>query len=360
MNPTRLLLVAPSLDIMGGQSVQASRLFVHLQTEPSVQVTFLPVNPRLPGPLAALQQVKYVRTIVTFIAYLLALLRAVPKQEVLHVFAAGYTSFLLAAAPAILIGRMLGKKTILNYRDGRAEDHLAKWPSTVSILRRADLLVTSSGFLVDVFARHGIAALPDYNLMDADRFRYRERARPAPVFLHNRGLEPVYDVPCTLRAFALIQRRYPQASLVVAHDGPLRAELESLSQNLQLRNVRFIGGVPPEQMPSILDESDIYLTTPCIDNMPGSLLECFAAGLPVVATRVGGIPCILEDGRTGLLASPGDAESIAACAFRYLEEDGLALSIARAARAECGKYSWASVGPQWLSLYRSMKNAVGS
>jgi hypothetical protein len=61
----RVLIVAPSLGILGGQAVQAARLLARLREEPSIEVAFLPVNPQLPGPLMKLQTIKYVRTVVT-------------------------------------------------------------------------------------------------------------------------------------------------------------------------------------------------------------------------------------------------------------------------------------------------------
>jgi hypothetical protein len=75
------LLVAPSLDILGGQAIQAARLLLRLGEEPSISVGFLPVNPRLPGPLHALQRVKYVRTLVTFPSYLVLLLLRVGRYR---------------------------------------------------------------------------------------------------------------------------------------------------------------------------------------------------------------------------------------------------------------------------------------
>src|ERR1043165_2425471 len=119
-----VLIVAASLDILGGQAVQAERLLRHLQTEPSIQVAFLPINPRLPGILRRLQSIKYVRTVTTSILYILNLLREVRKYDVIHIFSASYLSFLIAPTPAILVSKLYGKKILLNYHSGEAEDHL--------------------------------------------------------------------------------------------------------------------------------------------------------------------------------------------------------------------------------------------
>src|SRR6202035_452831 len=117
---------------------------------------------------------------------------------------------------------------------------------------------------------------------------------------------------------------------------------------------RFIGRVSREKIWGVYDQADIYLTNPYVDNMPVSLLECFAAGLPVIATRVGGIPYILQHERTGLLVDCDDHREIANSAFRLLEEDGLAPRLVRNAREECRKYTPAAVASQWVQFYANL------
>ena len=80
------MIVGPSLDILGGQAVQAQRLLHGLANSQRVEVAFLAVNPRLPGILRHLQRVKYLRTVLTSIAYGISLLRRVPRADVVHAF----------------------------------------------------------------------------------------------------------------------------------------------------------------------------------------------------------------------------------------------------------------------------------
>src|SRR5438128_5525116 len=110
----RVLMVAPSLDILGGQAVQAHRLLTRLCEEASLEVSFLPINPRLPGPLGCLQRIKHVRTVTTTLLYCATLLARVRASDVVHIFSASYFSFLLATTPAILIGKLYGRRVLLN------------------------------------------------------------------------------------------------------------------------------------------------------------------------------------------------------------------------------------------------------
>jgi L-malate glycosyltransferase len=353
--PLRILMVAPSLAMLGGQSRQAARLLSRLTEDASLDVSFLPVNPLLPRPLRWLQQVKYVRTLVTTLLYWTTLLWRARSFEVLHVFSASYYSYLLSAAPAIIIGKLYGKKVILNYRSGEAEDHLENWRwSAIPTLRLADEIVVPSGYLVDVFARFGLRARAIFNIVELDRFRFRERTPLRPVFLTSRLLEPLYNVGCVLRAFALVQKRFPEASLTVAGEGWQRAEMEELARSLGLRQTKFIGRVAFEEMPAMYDAADIYLTATDLDNMPSSITECLASGLPVVTTDAGGIPYIVTHEESCLMVERNDHEAMAAAALRLLEDNELAARIARQGRESCRRFSWDYVRAQWLGLYREL------
>ncbi|MCA1557111.1 MAG: glycosyltransferase family 4 protein, partial [Acidobacteria bacterium] len=250
---------------------------------------------------------------------------------------------------------LYNKRALLNYRSGEAEDHLQKWRRTaLPTVGLVDEIVAPSGYLVDVFGRFGFRARSIFNIVETERFRFRERAPLRPIFFSNRNFEQLYNVECTLRAFHLVQQRYADARMVVAGDGHMRSQLEALARELRLRNVEFIGRVEPARMPELYDAADIYLNSPDIDNMPGSIIEAYACGIPVVTTNAGGIPYIVKDGETGLMVERNDHEAMARAAIRLLEEDGLATKIARRAHEECRKYSWASVRDEWLGLYTEL------
>jgi len=123
---------------------------------------------------------------------------------------------------------------------------------------------------------------------------------------------------------------------------------------LARRNARIVGPVANARMPELYEAADVYLNSSRIDNMPGSLIEAFAAGLPVVTTNAGGIPWMVEEGRTGLLVECGDPEAMATAALRLLADGQLAARIAAQAREEAERYTWEAVSRQWEALYRSV------
>lgn len=347
----RVLLVAPTLPILGGQTVQAHRLHEHLKSVHDIRVTFQPINPAF---APAFQRIKYLRTLLTMVRFILDLLWLVPKCDVVHVFSASYTSFLLAPTPTLFISKLFRKPTILNYRSGEANDHLKRWRSAASIIRRFDRVIVPSEYLVDVFRKFNLSAKSIFNFVDAEKFPFRRREPITPVFLSNRNFESHYNVECVLRAFRVIQDDIPSSKLIIVGDGPQRSYLHREAIALGLENVDFRGRIAPEHMPDIYKEADIYLNSPSIDNMPGSILEAFSSGLPVVTTNAGGIPYIVDHERTGLLVDINDHEALARSSIRLVNDPTLASRISAAARIEVERYSWQHVRDQWLDVYRNV------
>ncbi len=351
----RVLIVAPSVDILGGQAVQAARMLRLLREDPTLEVGFLASNPRLPGPLQLLQRVKYVRTVVTTAAYAVSLLARAWRWDVIHVFSASYYAFVLAPTPAVLIGRLYGRKVLLNYHSGEAEDHLRRWRRTaLPVMRMADALIVPSEYLVRILHPFGLASSAIFNVVETATFRFRPRRPLRPVFLSNRNFQQHYRVDNVLRAFALVQRRVPEAQLTVAGYGPLREQLEQLAGELGLKHTTFVGRVEQEDIPALYDRTDIFLNGSEIDNQPLSILEAYASGLPLVTTDAGGIPDMVTHEVTGLMVPAGDIAGMAASAVRLLEDDELAQRLIANGRDECARYGWPVLGPQWSSCYHQL------
>jgi glycosyltransferase involved in cell wall biosynthesis/SAM-dependent methyltransferase len=349
--PSRVAVVVASPEILGGHAVQASALAEGLRKE-GCDVSFLPVNPRFPPGLGWVRRWPYVRTLLNQALYLPSL-RRLREAEVVHVFSAAYWSFLLGPVPAMLAARLFGKRVVLHYHSGEAEDHLARWGVLVHPwLRLAHELVVPSDYLREVFARHGYGTRVIPNVVDTARFRFRERRALGPRLLSARNLEPHYAVDTVIEAFALVRGRYPDARLTVAGYGREEARLRRLADSLGADGIDFVGRVEPPQMPALYDRHDVFVNASLVDNQPVSILEAFAAGLPVVTTGIGDIPAMVRDGQTGVIVPTRDPAAMAAAVVELLEQPERARLMARRARHEAGHYSWSGVRAAWADVYR--------
>jgi glycosyltransferase involved in cell wall biosynthesis len=224
-------------------------------------------------------------------------------------------------------------------------------------IAQADLNIVPSQFLFEVFRTFRIDASIIPNIVDPDAFRYRERNPLRPHLLSTRNFDALYNVATTIRAFRLVQDRWPEARLTLVGGGPKETELRALVDQLRLRNVSFAGRVRPEAIAAFYAANDIYIQSPTIDNMPTSILEAFASGLPVVSTDAGGVPAILTHGEHGLLAPPADCETIGHHVVRLLDNPDYARTLARNAYATTHACAWPAVRAQWVRAYQSVLRA---
>ena len=352
-NSIEVAIVAPSLGILGGQAVQANRLIEAWTEDQDVHAWLVPINPQPPPWLQPLMRVKFVRTALTQLMYWPLLLRELRRADVVHVFSASYFSFLLAPLPAVLIARSLGKPVLVNYHSGEAPDHLRRSRLARRVLTSVAQNVVPSRFLQEVFDRFGIEARVIPNIIDRGRFRFRLRDPLRPKLLSTRNFEPLYNVACTIRAFARVQQQHPEASLMLVGSGSEDTALRRLVTELGVRNVTFAGKVAPGEIWRFYADADIYVQTPNIDNMPLSIVEAYASGLPVVSTEAGGVPSMLTDGVHGLLA-PLDADDLVAAGIeRLLADSRLARRLAIAGFDLTDGLVWPRVREQWLAAYRA-------
>lgn len=348
----KVLIVATSTRVIGGQSIQAKRLLDAFANDPGVEMSFLPNNPETP-----LRDVKYLRTVFASLKFWWSLLRTVYKADVVQVFSSATTGYIIATLPPLVVAKLYGKKIVLNYHSGELENHIESWKKTaLPTMRKFDEIVVPSQFLVDVYAKYGLHAGAIFNFVDASSFKFTARERFRPVFLSNRNFEAHYNVSDILRAFQIIQKRFPEAALFIAGFGTEEARLRHLAEELKLENTEFVGKISNAEMARLYEKTDVYLNSSIVDNMPLSIIEAFSSGLPVVSYATGGIPYLVENEQTGLLVAPHDFEALARRAIFLLENQEFTKKIVAKARAEVVKYSWENVRDGWLELYSKLQS----
>ena len=110
-------------------------------------------------------------------------------------------------------------------------------------------------------------------------------------------------------------------------------------------------------MPRLYDDADIFLNSSVLDNQPVSVLEAFAAGLPVVSTGVGDLAALVRDGETGLRIPAGNPGAMAEAVMTLLEHPDRAVALALRARQEAELFTWAHVRREWAAVYSGIEDA---
>lgn len=163
----------------------------------------------------------------------------------------------------------------------------------------------------------------------------REPGRaPGREILFVGRLAAAKGVPILLEAFARLRARLPDARLTLVGDGPARPELEARAAELGVADaVRFMGYLSQDEVTAQLARSDLFALPSFAEGVPVVLMEAMATSLPVLATRIAGIPELVEDGVSGRIVAPGDLEAFAAAMVELLSDPDHAAMMGRAGRA---------------------------
>ncbi len=353
----RVILVGPMPPPFGGMANQTRQLAELLRSE-GIEVEVVRNNadyrPQWIGRILVL------RAFFRLIPYILDLWSACRRGGLMHLMANSGWSWHIFAAPAILVARALNVPVLVNYRGGEAERFLeaqAKW--VLPVLKKAQVLAVPSGFLQKVFSAHGVEAVIVPNVVDLSRFGGQSaRKAPnvdAPNLLVARNLEPIYDNATALRAFARLREHWPKAKMSIAGDGPERATLTEIAADLGIADaVTFTGKLDRDAMARLYAGADVMLNPSLVDNTPNSVLEAWAAGVPVVSTCVGGVPYLVQDGQDALLVPPGDPVALAEATAALLRDEPLWSRLRAAGFASAARHTWQSAGPGLLGRYRQM------
>ena len=345
----RVAVVAASLDILGGQGVQARSLVDALRRD-GHPVAFVPINPRFPRGLRWLRRLPYLRTMLNQALYVPSLFQLLARRRRARVLG------VLLVVPAGSGPGDGGRTGVWQARRPALSQRGSGRPprrSGVCSCTRGFAWPTSSSFRPTtwrrVFARHGYPTQVIRNVVDLTRFGYRERTPLQPRLLSTRNLEPLLPGRHHARGVrSRARRQYPDATL---DRGGLGQRGTASAGSWRAEGVRFVGAVDPRFMPQLLADADIFVNASVVDNQPVSILEAFAAGLPVVSTPTGDIAAMVRHEETGLIVAPLQPGALAAAVLRLLRDPGLGAGLTARARQECERYTWSAVRGDWASAY---------
>lgn len=273
----------------------------------------------------------------------------------------GY-AFIYAECVARLLSFM-GKPCILVLHGGNLPDFASRHPARIArLFSRASLVVCPSGYLLEKLKplRPDIHLIP--NAIDVSKYPLNLRHPAGARLLWLRAFHRIYNPMMAPAVLARLLETMPQAQLTLVgpdkEDGSYEATRRVATELGVLDRIRFAGPVPKESVAQVLSEHDIFLNTTNVDNTPVSVIEAMACGLPVVSTNVGGIPYLLEHGKTALLVQPGNVGEMAAAVTRLVTEPDLAAQLSANGRKLAESFDWSKILPQWESLLSKASNPI--
>jgi glycosyltransferase involved in cell wall biosynthesis len=236
------------------------------------------------------------------------------------------------------------------------------------LARRTDVLISVSEQVRDNLLSLGIGRPSQWRVVPLGLELRDLLSGPAPAAEARRALGLPGEAPLVgivgrlagikdhrtfLAMAASVAGRHPEAHFVVAGDGALRAAVESSAKETLGDRVHFLGWVT--DLPALYGALDVVVLTSRNEGTPVALIEAGAAGRPVVATAVGGVPEVVRDGTTGFLRPAGDADGLAAKVGMLLEQPETARAMGEAGRERVrSRYSAERLVEDLTCLYREI------
>ncbi len=211
------------------------------------------------------------------------------------------------------------------------------------LARHGDVFLCVSSFIREQVLGAGFPASRThlhYTGVDCQAIRPRDPGEETQTILHVARLVAMKGTEYLIRAFAALAQRHPACNLVVIGEGALNKKLQALARSLvPVSRIRFLGALPHAQVlawirkAAMLVLPSVVTGTGRVEGLGMVVLEAAASGVPVVASRIGGIPEGVIDGETGFLVPARDAEALCARMGELLDEPALRHRLGAAARA---------------------------
>jgi N-acetyl-alpha-D-glucosaminyl L-malate synthase BshA len=240
--------------------------------------------------------------------------------------------------------------------------HKSFLPTTKFSMEQSDAVTSISDYLAAetkrTFGFENVEVIP--NFINSKQYYRRDNAalrnELAPngehLLMHVSNFRPVKRITDCVRVFALLRARCDACvRLVMCGEGPEREKAEALAQELGVADdVIFAGSVP--NIPDYLSVADVFLMPSETESFGLAALEAMACEVPVIASRVGGLPEVVRDGETGCLVALGEVQAMADCATRLFDDAGLRQTMGARGRAiAIDEFTTDRIIPQYVELY---------
>lgn len=217
--------------------------------------------------------------------------------------------------------------------------------------------VSPSTYLAHEFKKYNYQTVFIPNSITLAEFPFKLRAVLEPKLLWVRAFDKIYNPVMAIKVLALLQETHKNASLCMVgpdKDGSLNQAKDLAIQLGLAESVTFTGVLPKEQWHQLSEKFDIFINTTNIDNMPVSVIEAMALGLPIISTNAGGLPYLIENGVEGLLIPVKDEKKMAEAILTLLKNPEKAMEMSKNAREKAEKFDENNIKTQWNNLLENV------
>ncbi|MFT4856308.1 MAG: glycosyltransferase involved in cell wall biosynthesis [Algoriphagus sp.] len=215
--------------------------------------------------------------------------------------------------------------------------------------------VAPSKYLLNKFKKRNFNTVFIPNVIAIEKYAFEERVKLQPKVLWVRAFDKIYNPLMAIKVLILLKLKYPKAKLCMVgpdKDGSMEQAKELAEQKGVLNSVEFTGILTKKAWITKAEEFDIFINTTTVDNIPVSVIEAMALGLPVVSTNVGGMPYLITDSVDGILVESNNAVMMKGEIIELLNNVDKVKKITKNARKKAEKFDAVFVKQQWINLLK--------
>lgn len=254
--------------------------------------------------------------------------------------------------------RWLGMKYIPILHGGNLPARFQRSPGKCrTVFGNSTINIAVSPYLLHYLEQAGYKGTVIENSIALEDYSFRHRTHVRPHFLWVRSFHETYNPQMAVHLVHALKKQYPDTHLTMVGpevDGSME-KCKALSAELGvMQQITFTGKLSKQEWTKLAQEKDIFINTTNYDNLPVSVLEAMALGLPVVSTNVGGIPYIITNQQNGLLVHADDTAEMADAVTQLLSDNNMAATISKYAREYAAQYDWNIIKTKWHNLLQSI------
>jgi glycosyltransferase involved in cell wall biosynthesis len=221
-----------------------------------------------------------------------------------------------------------------------------------SLFNNALCCIAPSLYIKKEFEQQGYTNLTHIpNTIEIKQYPISKKIVDIPKLLWVRSFSKIYNPTLAIRVLERLQQTYPNAELCMVgpdSDGSLK-DVKALAKNLNIV-VKITGKLTKQEWVKLSTAYNIFINTTNFDNMPVSVIEAMALGLPVVSTNVGGMPYLIDNQINGVLVAPNDVDLMTKAIIEILNDSNKRNQIIKNARSKVGQFDWQTVRKLWIDV----------
>ena len=252
------------------------------------------------------------------------------------------------------LARLFSIKYIPIIHGGDLPKRLVENPKSSNLIFSNSFInVSPSNYLQEIFLKYNFKTIFIPNSININEYIFTERKELSPKLLWVRAFQDIYNPMMAIKVLIRIKKKYPNAKLCMVgpdKDGSLKDVLTLAKKENLISSIEITGYLSKKEWIEKSKEYSIFINTTNYDNIPVSIIEAMALGLPVISTNVGGMPYLIENMENGILVEKNNPNEMANSVFKLIEDSKLTRKLTRNARLKVEKFDSSNVKEQWRKI----------